>query len=117
MNPERSRIAIDTKCHHSTSEITQTKVDGRPIGLAGGVHNLYGGRLPIPGVLDPAPLRCGAWSSAQCASPAAGHAAFESVFEVGNGRWPRRSFRGLVGDDDGVAERGHDNHVEVTGRA
>jgi len=32
MNPERSRIAIDTKCHHSTSEITQTKVDGRPIG-------------------------------------------------------------------------------------
>src|SRR5438046_6443083 len=32
MNPERSRIAIDTKCHHSTSEITQTKIDGRPIG-------------------------------------------------------------------------------------
>src|SRR5256886_9918975 len=32
MNPERSRIAIDTKCHHSTSEITQTKVAGRPIG-------------------------------------------------------------------------------------
>src|SRR5437899_12578704 len=25
MNPERSRIAIDTKCHHSTSEITHTR--------------------------------------------------------------------------------------------
>src|SRR6266550_7898244 len=84
-----------------------------PDRLAGGVHNLYGGTLPVPGVLDPASLRRGSRSSAQSASPAAGHAAFESVFEVGHGSWPRRSFRGLDGDDDAVAERGHDNHVEL----